>query len=131
MEIMGIDGGWMVVRLLGPWARVERSLGVWTLLARAWYYHQSTIMIDYFYTAQDWERTNATILAPSVKLPAPKVNNRSACVSRASLTISSTSDHSVWVFIPLRTPATLSLPRAEVSRSNASVLRDNDPEQIT
>ena len=41
------------------------------------------------------KNTNAAILAPSVKLPAPKVNNRSACDLRASLTISTISDHCV------------------------------------
>ena len=39
MEIMGIDGGLTVVRLLGPSDRVERSVVVWTSLARACYYH--------------------------------------------------------------------------------------------
>jgi hypothetical protein len=74
--------------------------------------------------------TNATIFAPSVRLPAPSVTRQSALASLASVTISIISDHNVCETIPFLTPTTWSSPRADVSRSRASVLRERVPEQI-
>lgn len=41
MAMMGMEGGWMSRRLLGPWGRVERSSVVETLFARAFSCQQS------------------------------------------------------------------------------------------
>lgn len=76
------------------------------------------------------EQTKATTFAPSVKLPAPSVSIKSASTALASLAISTTSDQSVWLFMPTRTPATSFSPSAVFNSCRASVVRANEPEQM-
>lgn len=77
-----------------------------------------------------YKLTKATTFAPSVKLPAPIVNIKSAPLSLASCTISRISDQYVWLRIPMRVPTILFFPMEVFRRSSTSVFRDRELEQI-
>lgn len=69
------------------------------------------------------------IFAPSVRLPAPSVTNKSASTFLASAVISKISDHRVCGFIPFRTPVTLP-SNAACSCRTYTVSLDSVPEAI-
>lgn len=110
-EMIGTDegrGSFAGRSWFGPMQRVSRSSNVLALFARA---------CKCQFRFQDIcasVHTNETTFAPSVSVPPPSVSIRSAEHSRASAVISRTSDHRVWLFMPIRRPTIeiLSLSKA-------------------